>query len=106
MSAPALPRFRIVYFVSIGSQVANALLQLFAALNQEVLLVVTTPGPPTRPMTGYKDIVANIPPGVDVLVTSHIKRLARMLAPLEPDLIFVSGFPWRFPADLLALPRL
>ena len=29
-----------------------------------------------------------------------------MLAPLQPDLIISGGFPWRIPADVLALPRL
>jgi methionyl-tRNA formyltransferase len=29
-----------------------------------------------------------------------------MLAPLRPDLIVSGGFPWRIPADVLALPRL
>ena len=29
-----------------------------------------------------------------------------MLRELKPDLIFVTGFPWRLPAELLSLPRL
>jgi methionyl-tRNA formyltransferase len=29
-----------------------------------------------------------------------------MLRELEPDLIFVTGFPWRLPAGLLTLPKL
>ena len=59
------------------------------------LLVVTTPGPPARRTEAYKDVVANKLAGVDILVTSHIARLAPMLRGLEPDLIFVTGFPWR-----------
>jgi methionyl-tRNA formyltransferase len=57
-------------------------------------------------MESYKDVVNNVPRGTDVLVTSHVKRLAPMLAGLEPDLIFVTGFPWRLPPELLKLPRL
>ncbi len=51
-------------------------------------------------------MVANIRPGIDVLVTSHIKRLPRLLRGLEPDLIVVTGFPWRLPPELITLPRL
>jgi methionyl-tRNA formyltransferase len=29
-----------------------------------------------------------------------------MLHELKPDLIFVTGFPWRLPAELLSIPRL
>jgi methionyl-tRNA formyltransferase len=75
-------------------------------MGQQVLLVVATPGPPARRTSTYKDVVANIRPGMDVLVTSHIKRLPALLRGLEPDLIYVTGFPWRLPPDLITLPRL
>ena len=69
-----------------------------------MLLVVTTPGPSRRPTIAYKDAVANGRPGVDMLVTSHIKRLPALLRGLEPDLIFVTGFPWRLPATCSRCP--
>ncbi len=106
MSLPSLPSLRIIYFSSQGPGVNNAVLSLLEQLGQRVPLVVTTPGPPTRPIDTYKEIVANIRPGQDVLVTSHIRRLPALLKGLEPDLIFVTGFPWRLPPELLALPRL
>jgi methionyl-tRNA formyltransferase len=106
MSLPALPSMRIIYFTNQGSDGANAVVNLLEQLGQRVLLVVTTPGPAARRSDGYKDLVANIRPDLDVLVTSHIRRLPTLLKGLEPDLIFVTGFPWRLPAELLALPRL
>ena len=106
MATPALPSLRIIYFTSVDAQTANGIIQLLEALGQQVLLVVVTPGPRARPTETYKDIVANIRPGMDVLVTSHIKRLPALLRGLEPDLIFVAGFPWRLPPDLITLPRL
>jgi methionyl-tRNA formyltransferase len=106
VATPALPSMRVVFFTSLDSQTANGLLQLFDAFGQQVVLVVVTSGPPARPTVAYKDVVANIRPGIDVLVTSHIKRLPRLLRGLEPDLIFVAGFPWRLPPELIALPRL
>lgn len=79
---------------------------LLANMGQRVPLVVTTPGPSRRPNVAYRDYSAALPRGQDVLVTSHISLLPAILAPLEPDLIFVAGFPWLLPAALLALPRL
>jgi methionyl-tRNA formyltransferase len=106
MSLPAIPPMRIIYFSSQGPGVNNAVLSLLAQLGQQVPLVVTTPGPPTRRIDTYKAIVASMSPDQDVLVTNHIRRLPALLKGLEPDLIFVTGFPWRLPAELLALPRL
>src|SRR6476659_7970243 len=102
----SLPKLRIVYFSSRPSDLTNLVAGALQQAGAEVVLVVTTPGPPARRTEAYKDVVANKLPGVDILVTSHIKRLAPMLRELEPDLIFVTGFPWRLPAELLSLPRL
>src|SRR5215207_9410778 len=99
-------RLRIVYFSSLSSDVTNVIAGALQQSGVEILLIVTTPGPASRPMETYKDVVANKLPGIDILVTSHISRLAPMLRELKPDLIFVTGFPWRLPAELLFLPRL
>ncbi len=106
MSLPTLPSMRIIYFTSQGSDGANAVIGLLEQLGQRVTLVVTTPGPPARRSDNYKELVANIRPDLDVLVTNQIRRLPALLRGLAPDLILVTGFPWRLPADLLALPRL
>ena len=101
-----LPKLRIVYFSSRPSDLTNAIAGALQEAGAVILLVVTTPGPPARQTEAYKDVVANKLPGIDILVTSHIPRLAPMLRELKPDLIFVTGFPWRLPAELLSLPRL
>src|SRR6476659_4871052 len=102
----SLPKLRIVYFSSRPSDLTNLVAGALQQAGAEVLLLVTTPGPPARRTEAYKDVVNNKLPGIDILVTSHIDRLAPMLRELKPDLIYVTGFPWRLPADLLALPRL
>lgn len=102
----SMPKLRIVYFTSRPSDLTNRVIGGLQQVGAEILLVVTTPGPPARPTEAYKDVVANKTPGVDVLVTSHIPRLAPMLRELKPDLIFVTGFPWRLPAELMSIPRL
>lgn len=76
------------------------------SLGHKVVVVVTTPGPKRRRNTDYLDVVASIPPSVDVMVTNCPKRFATLLAPYQPDLIVSAGFPWRIPADALTLPRL
>lgn len=101
-----LSKLRIVHFSSLPSDVTNFVVGTLLEAGADVLLVVTTPGPRARPNESYKDVVKNKLPGIDILVTSHIDRLAPMLRELAPDLIYVTGFPWRLPADLLAVPRL
>src|SRR5947207_1173538 len=103
---PSMQKLRIVYFTSRPSDLTNVIAGALQQAGAEILLIVTTPGPRTRPTDAYKDVVANKLPGIDVLVTSHMPRLAPMLRGMEPDLIFTTGFPWRLPADVLSIPRL
>jgi methionyl-tRNA formyltransferase len=106
VALPKMPTLRIVYFSSRPSNLTNVIAGALLEAGAEVLLIVTTPGPPARRTEAYKDVVENKLPGVDILVTSHMRRLAPMLREMKLDLIFVTGFPWRLPAELVALPRL
>jgi methionyl-tRNA formyltransferase len=103
---PQMPKLRIVYFSSRPSDLTNLIAGALQQAGAEIVLLVTTPGPPARSTDAYKDVVANKLPGIDILVTSHIRRLTGIVRALEPDLIFVTGFPWRLPVELLAVPRL
>jgi methionyl-tRNA formyltransferase len=51
-------------------------------------------------------VVRAVPPGIDVIVTTGMGRLAATLAPLRPDLLLVFGFLWRLPPAVLRLPPL
>ncbi len=106
MAITSLPSMRIVYFTNQSPEVVNTVIEGLEALGQQVLLLVTTPGTRTRPSTEYHRTVANTRRDLDILVSSHMSRLAGMLQSLEPDLIFTTGFSWKLPPDLLALPRL
>lgn len=106
MESSEVAPLRIIFFTTLPADGVVAVLNLFRQLGHQVPLIVTTPGPKTRPQYTYREIVAALPAGQDVLVTSHMNQLASMLAPLRPDLIFTASFPWRLPADVLALPRL
>ncbi len=106
MPTPSLPSMRIIFFTNQGAEGTNAVLGLLEQLGQRVPLVVMTRGPAARRTEVYKDVVANLALGQDVLVTDHVRRLPALLKGLEPDLILVVGFPWRLPSELLTIPRL
>jgi len=99
--------WRVVVFTNMpGGMIFTLVDQVTRALGHRVVGVVTTPGPKRRRSPTYLEVVAAVPAGIDVLVSNHPERWAAMLAPLRPDLIVSGGFPWRIPADVLALPRL
>ena len=104
---PAPESWRIVVFTNIpGGMIYSLVDEVVRPLGHRVVGVVTSPGPKRRRSPTYLEVVAAVSPGVDVIVSNHPERWAAMLAPLRPDLIISGGFPWRIPADVLALPRL
>ena len=99
--------WRVVVFTNMpGGIVYSTVDQVVRPLGHRVVGVVTTPGPKRRRSPTYLEVVAAVPPEVDVIVSNHPRHWAAMLGPLAPDLIVCGGFPWRIPADVLALPRL
>ncbi len=106
MSPITVPPMHIIVFSTLPPRAVNALLETLEAAGQHVLLLVTTPGPHTRPKKVYHHIVAKARRDLDIVVTSHLDRLPILLSGLAPDLLLVAGFPWWFPPVLLALPRL
>jgi methionyl-tRNA formyltransferase len=104
---PASESWRIVVFTNIPGGVIYSLVdEIVRPLGHRVVGVVTSPGPKRRRSPTYLEVVAAVSPGVDVIVSNHPEHWAAMLAPLKPDLFISGGFPWRIPADVLALPRL
>ncbi|MDE3026192.1 MAG: methionyl-tRNA formyltransferase, partial [Acidobacteriota bacterium] len=51
-------------------------------------------------------LLAGAPPGLDLLVPARRERIAPLLAAARPDLVVCMGFPWKVPADALAVPTL
>jgi methionyl-tRNA formyltransferase len=104
---PAPESWRIVVFTNIPGGVVYSLVDgVVRRLGHRVVGVVTSPGPKRRRSSTYLEVVAAVPPGIDVIVSNHPERWAEMLAPLRPDLIVSGGFPWRIPSEVIALPRL
>jgi methionyl-tRNA formyltransferase len=89
-----------------GGQAVTFFDQFMRANGHRLVAVVTGPGPKSRRTHNYLSVVQATPPGIDVIVTTHAKRLARMLEPFKPDIIWVMGFLLRLPEDVLSLPRL
>jgi methionyl-tRNA formyltransferase len=98
--------WRIVVFTNMPRGMVYSFVdEIVRPLGHRIVGVVTSPGPKRRRSPTYLEVVAAVPPGIDVIVSNHPQRWAAMLAPLQPDLIISGGFPWRIPSDVLALPR-
>jgi len=68
--------------------------------NEVVALLTSRDGP----FTG--ELLAAVPDGVDVLMPARRASIAPLLASAQPDLVVCMGFPWKIPADALAVPEL
>ena len=71
-----------------------------------VAAFLTTAGPPRRRMEDYAKLVERYGGDCDVIVSGRPSTWARVFEAYDIDLIACCGFPWRLPADFLALPRL
>jgi methionyl-tRNA formyltransferase len=58
------------------------------------------------PADATSELVFGAPEDLDVLLPARRSSIAPLLASVEPDLVVCMGFPWRIPADALAVPRL
>jgi methionyl-tRNA formyltransferase len=47
-----------------------------------------------------------VPPELDVLLPSRRSAIAPLLESVRPDIVVCTGFPWKIPADALAVPPL
>jgi methionyl-tRNA formyltransferase len=47
-----------------------------------------------------------LPADLDILMPARRASIAQLLESVQPDLVVCMGFPWKVPADALAVPRL
>ncbi len=83
----------------------RSLASWITANGHQHIAVVTTPGPTSRRSDSYREIVALAPPAQDVIVTTHVRRIAAHLRALQPDVLMTFTFPYRLPAEILEIPR-
>nr|CAA6805178.1 MAG: Putative Methionyl-tRNA formyltransferase [uncultured Thiotrichaceae bacterium] len=73
--------------------------------NHEHVLLVTTPGPLSRPTPSYMKVVKDAPRVKDILVTTRLAQVAEpLIRALKPDLILSFSFPYRIPPEICAIP--
>jgi methionyl-tRNA formyltransferase len=51
-------------------------------------------------------VLNELPEDLSILMPATRSAIAPLLASVQPDLVVCLGFPWRIPADALAVPRL
>jgi methionyl-tRNA formyltransferase len=56
-------------------------------------------------LAAVEAVVADLPPGMDLLLPGGTSTLISMLAGYRPDVLLVFGFNWRIPREVLELPR-
>jgi methionyl-tRNA formyltransferase len=72
---------------------------------QTLLLVVTSPGPKSRPTPTYREVLAAVPRTQEVLITTRMQRPVPLIRKLQPDLVISFTFPYRVPPEVVALPK-
>jgi methionyl-tRNA formyltransferase len=51
-------------------------------------------------------MLSELPAELDILMPARRAAIAPLVASVRPDLVVCMGFPWKVPADALAVPRL
>lgn len=76
------------------------------ALGHEVVGLLTLAAPGRYDVEPWAQVEAAREAGMDVVMPASRDRIAPLLRTLEPDLVLCAGFPWKIPADALAVPPL
>lgn len=92
---------RVIVFTDMP-EVAAAYPQLLAAHGHRLVGVVTS----RKRNPNVAGVVSNVPDTATVIVSDTPRYWASMLAPMQPDLIISTVFPWRIPQAVIDLPRL
>jgi methionyl-tRNA formyltransferase len=106
------PPWRIV-FLSTVQPAVSGLDTVARAAGHTPVAIVTSHGPQGRRDEAhaqrrefFNQLVWEAPPDLDIAIAHDRSSLAPLLAAFEPDLVLCLGFPWRVPADALAVPKL
>jgi methionyl-tRNA formyltransferase len=99
-----------VALLTVAPQVVAAVGEILRAKGHELAALVLPAGPDgPRPKTPHTwssmhRLLQEAPPGCDVLVASKRNRLTPLVEAVKPDLILSFFYPWRVPAEALAVP--
>jgi methionyl-tRNA formyltransferase len=96
-----------VVLITVLPVVAQGYAQIVRALGHEPVAVIVprrrVPGAPPTPFAA--EHVADDPEELDVLFASSKHSIAPLLRAYEPDLALCTGFPWKIPAEAIAVPK-
>jgi methionyl-tRNA formyltransferase len=96
-----------VVLITVLPVVAQGYAQIVRALGHEPVAVIVprrrVSGAPPTPFAA--EHVADDPEELDVLFASSKHSIAPLLRAYEPDLALCTGFPWKIPAEAIAVPK-
>ena len=95
-----------VVLVSQIPQAAQGLTEMLRGLGHEPVALLCTRDGAGRYGDDFAGLVTGAPAELDVVIPARRDGIAPLLRLYEPDLLLCAGFPWKIPADALALPRL
>jgi methionyl-tRNA formyltransferase len=71
------------------------------ANGHELVLVVTSPGPSRERNTSFREIISACPPSQNVLITTDLRELEKIIGSLSPDLLISASFPFLLPTRII-----
>src|SRR5579871_138904 len=71
----------------------------------KLLLVVTSPGPKSRPPPTFREVLAAAPRTQEILITTRMQRPVPLIKELAPDLVISFTCPYRVPPEVVAVPK-
>lgn len=93
-----------IVLVSQVPQAAQGYAQMLRGLGHDPVALLCSRAHAGRYGNRFDDLVREAPAELDVVVPASRERIAPLLRPFEPDLALCTGFPWKIPADALAVP--
>lgn len=101
-----MPGWKVVLVSQVLPAVVGFDAGLRGAGHEPVALLTTRRSPEDKDRySEFEALIAGAPAHLDVLIPRDRTRIAPLLAAYEPDLLLCMGFPWRIPADALAIPK-
>ena len=94
-----------IVLVSQVPQAAHGFNQMLRGLGHEPVALLCSREHAGRYGNRFDELVRDAPADLDVLIPASREHIAPLLRASEPDLVLCLGFPWKIPADALAVPR-
>ena len=95
-----------VVLVSQIPPAAHGLKAMLGGLGHEPVALLCTREGAGRYGDDFGGLVRDAPEELDVVIPARREGIAPLLRRYDPDLLLCVGFPWKIPAEALAVPRL